>query len=492
MGFLRTHGAEGRRVSIAAAVAIAALGLLRPDVATAARGTCEMLRDKGILNELEYNECKASKEKEEGSTIKALQDFAKDWILYKEGTGFVINSSAMAPGDYRNPTPKPRFSFALGNRVQFRYTFTSPDGPGKDEDSTFRVRRFKTFFSGNAFYPWVKYKTQVNWVGFNEPDTTSNEPDLEDAFVDLAYFPALSLQGGQYKVPFDRQELTSSGAQQFVDRAITNGRFTFSRDQGVMLHGVLGDEKLEWFEYNAGIFNGNGRNKSTNDNPDSMGALRLYWMPMGPFKYSESDTDFTPKPMVAVGSAYGYNPVTSRSNKTVSITTQIPDPSDPDSMIDIDTGRTRTTTTKTDADIHRATFDVHFKWRGLAALTDYFYESRDDKTPQIKTTEFSASGAAGPTVSSSGKSAGTTPTHGVNTQIGYFLIKKHLEVAGRYAMFNPGGTNNRQWEARGAINYFFFAHNLKIQTDFGAVNKQVKNANDTTDFEARTQLQLIF
>jgi phosphate-selective porin OprO/OprP len=467
------------------------LGLTIAGPASAARDMCQMLKDKGLLNEVELNECRAAQEKEEASFIKNAQDFAKDWIQYKEGTGFVINSSSMAPGDYRNPAPKPRFSFALGNRLQVRYTFLSPDTPAADESSVFRVRRFKTFMNGNAFYPWVKYKIQVNWVGFNEPDTQNNEPDLEDAFIDVAYFPLASFQAGQFKVPFDRQELTSSGAQQFVDRAITNARFTFSRDQGVMLHGMIGEEKAEWFEYSAGVFNGNGRNKGNNDNPEHLGVGRLYWTPMGPFKYSESDTDNTPKPAVAVGAAYAYNPVRSSSSSTANLTTTIPNPADPSMMLTIPTG-TRTTAIVSDADIHRLTADVHFKWRGISALADYFFESRDDKLLDVTTTSFNLSGKTTSVTSTQGKPVGVAHTHGFLVQAGYFIIPRTLEIAARYATFNPAGTDNRQQEVRGAINWFIFAHNLKLQTDFGAVNQQIRAAKDRNDFEARTQVQLIF
>jgi hypothetical protein len=42
-----------------------------------------------------------------------------------------------------------------------------------------------------------------------------------------------------------------------------------------MLHGFFGPEKEEWFEYSAGVFNGNGRNKTNNDNPEMMESAAL-------------------------------------------------------------------------------------------------------------------------------------------------------------------------------------------------------------------------
>ena len=60
---------------------------------------------------------------------------------------------------------------------------------------------------------------------------------------------------GQFKVPFGRQQLTSSGSQQFVDRALVSEQYYRGRETGVALWGVLGNNKLDW---RVGMFNGNG------------------------------------------------------------------------------------------------------------------------------------------------------------------------------------------------------------------------------------------
>jgi hypothetical protein len=223
-----------------------------------------------------------------------------------------------------------------------------------------------------------------------------------------------------------------------------------------------------------------------------MGVGRLYWTPMGPFKYSESDTDNTPKPMLAIGGAYAFNPVRTSTSVTRPITTTIPDPDNPGEEIEIATGRTLTTTTRADAEIHRATADIHFKWRGLSALADYAYESRDDQMTEVTLTETGANGSVIGTMEGTGRDPNATQTHGFNLQAGLFLLPKRLEIAGRYARFNPEGPDNRQEEARGAINYFFFAHNLKLQADAGQIARGVRGGGEQRDFEARVQAQLIF
>ena len=60
---------------------------------------------------------------------------------------------------------------------------------------------------------------------------------------------------GQFKAPFGRQQLTSSGAQQFVDRAIQDARYNDARETGLSLWGTLGANKLDW---RVMMSNGNG------------------------------------------------------------------------------------------------------------------------------------------------------------------------------------------------------------------------------------------
>ena len=60
---------------------------------------------------------------------------------------------------------------------------------------------------------------------------------------------------GQFKVPFGRQEMTSSGNQQFVDRSLVSDEYERGRDIGVSVQGAVWNNKIE---YRVGMFNGNG------------------------------------------------------------------------------------------------------------------------------------------------------------------------------------------------------------------------------------------
>ena len=89
--------------------------------------------------------------------------------------------------------------------------------------------------------------------------------------------------------------MTSSGKQEFVDRAVTDGAFSPSFSPGVMFWGTRGGEKEDLFEYYAGVFDGSsatgvveGANIQNNDD-GLLYAGRLAVNPFGGLAYSECD-----------------------------------------------------------------------------------------------------------------------------------------------------------------------------------------------------------
>lgn len=457
-----------------------------------ARNLCDVLEAKGVLDKDEAQMCRKELQSssQQGDSTSTAKTALPQGLTYKVGSGFVWTSDEESAASFDDQTQKPRFSLALGNRLQVRYTYLDRDLAGPSESSLFRIRRFKLFFNGNAFYPWLKYKLQVDWVGAHDAAANSQRPDLDDAFFDVAYFPFAQLQVGQYKVPFNRSELTSSGALQFVDRAITNTRFSLVRDQGVTLHGVLGDTHDPWLEYAAGVFNGSGRNRAEKDDSDHLGVARIYWTPLGALKYSESDVEHSAHPLLGIGAGYVFNVVHAISSAVTPITASFPDPANPDRVLITQVGQ-RTTQTKSDAEYHRATADVHAKWRGASILADYFFETRDDKTPRLSITD-TMFGQPPATRQAFGAPKGTTQTHGFNVQAGYFVIPSTLEIAVRYARVDPEGKGNRQEEYRAGVGWFIWQHALKVQADVGSLVYEVPKLSDRHDLEARTQLQVIF
>ncbi len=326
--------------------------------------------------------------------------------------------------------PRGRFEFSLGNRIQARYTRAEPTG--EPSASAFTVRRFKTFAKGTFYRSWLHFKVQVNWVGAR---SASGErlPELEDAFLDLELSPAVSVRAGQFKVPFNRQELTSSGAQQLVDRAVTNDRFAFDRDQGLMVHGEIWEGSSAQIEYSAAVLNAAGKNRA-GQSSEPMAAVRVQWLPLGSVPYAESALGFSRAPRLALGAAFARRPAQRAGEGQPALA--------------------------------RGTADAHFQWRGFSIASDLFLERPEGQRRRS--------------------------TSGGMVQAGWFLLPGRLEIAGRYAAFHPPGGKNRREEARGGVNWFFSGHAWKLQVDAGAATGERTGAAALGDTEVRLQVQVIF
>ncbi len=134
----------------------------------------------------------------------------------------------------------------LNGRVQGRFEL---DGAGRDvSHARFLLRRVRVTLKGHVFEPRLSYRLQV---GLGEGRVA-----LKDAWVQYALSERWArLRVGQFKRPFSREQLTSSGRQAFVDRAPTDKAFGAGRDLGIML---TSDPKAGGMELSVGVFNGTG------------------------------------------------------------------------------------------------------------------------------------------------------------------------------------------------------------------------------------------
>jgi phosphate-selective porin OprO and OprP len=336
-----------------------------------------------------------------------------------------------------------RAQINLSNRIQFRWT-DEQFGTGEDRGS-FRIRRAKTKFDGWIYTKDLTFDLQMNWA-----DTIDfpgrNQRILEDAALSYDVtrgHKAFMIKGGQFKVPFNRQELTSSGAQQFVDRSIVAAVFGGPpRDQGIQLWGLT---PRGTFEYRLGLFDGNGINRATNDNDNYRYDGRFTWQPWGDVKYSEADFESTTHPLLAVSAVYESN----------------------DSLVGDPAG--------TGLDNTTLGGDVVFKFKGFSLMSEYFH--RISEPDNAAAEDF--------------RSAGWI------VQGGYFVYKRYVEVAARYAVVDPSsiqiGTgplaNDRQFERGVALSWYMNRHFLKLQSDYRQIESE---SSDSTLDEYRLQMQWIF
>lgn len=393
----------------------------------------DILKEKGVITEADYKEVSKSKP-----------------INYKLGSGFTFTS------------PDEKFSLSLGSRLQARYSFFDKDdinGAAQDV-SEWRVRRAKFWLSGHAYTKDLTYKVQVNFV-----DSGSNKM-LEDAFLNYKFVKEAQIRVGQDKVPFARQELTSSGAQQFVDRSSATDAFKPGRDIGALAHGSLFGGILD---YNLGWYGGAGQSTVRTTNNNAI-AARISVNPLGEMKYSEADLEHSGKPLVSIGANYfGDSLMATRNGTSTTLETNNLGFAGSNGWL----GKSRNWFTATEKlSINTVGMDAAFKWMGLSAQGEYFIgQAEGDITKKLLRGQ------------------------GFYAQMGYFIIPKHLEVAARYSYVDPNRdvSDDLNTQVQGAVSYYFNKHNLKLQADVTNIHQQVALPKKSTDeMQYRLQAQIIF
>lgn len=319
-------------------------------------------------------------------------------------------------------------SLTIGARMQFRWTLDDReafdadvvgDGVGGADGpaSAFDVPRMRLSFTGGAFRPWLKYEFQfeLSRTG-GESGSKIKDAVMEIRPVDRNY----RVLFGQFKAPFGLQQLTSSGRQQFVDRAITDNKFVPSRDMGVMLRSTFADNRIG---VDAGIFNGAGESRRQN-NRSHLLTGRLFYQPWGPYRLSEGSSDAGDDPVLHVGAG-------------IRTGTQVQ-------------GRTATGVFD-DADNQTAVnAEFAYKARRVFATAEYFWMTDAQENP-----------VDGRDIDS----------RGFHAQAGYMLVPRIIEAGVRYARIDADTDVDASdvTEVRGVVGYYWQGHNLKIQGDVGQV-----------------------
>src|SRR5690606_26042476 len=118
----------------------------------------------------------------------------------------------------------------MTTRVQFRLTYQNEVAHGNDGQNgrdfvNFRIRRAKTSFSGHIFEKEFKYKATFSWAG--------GANIIEEALFTWAPEKFINISAGQGKLPWNWEEMVSSGSQQFVDRGYVNEVFNQDFAKGI-------------------------------------------------------------------------------------------------------------------------------------------------------------------------------------------------------------------------------------------------------------------
>jgi|GEM_PF-744116 phosphate-selective porin OprO and OprP len=340
-----------------------------------------------------------------------------------------------------------KFKVVINGRVQARFAFEALDG--ETDETQFSIPRARLALKGHAFSKSLSYKFQA--------DFGKGSVALKDFYVNYAFIKKwLHVRVGQYKRPFSRQQLTSSGKQEFVDRALTDKAFGGGRDIGVMLHNNF--SKSPTFEYALGIFNGTGdkglfSGKSTVDTDTGKGTVTSG-------KFSNVPDVFQPALVLRLGfnvgeGVKGY------------------------SEADLEGGGFRFSmgasglvgfdTDDDDSSAIRGQLDYMLKAYGFSSTGGVYVASKQD-------------GAA--------FSDQAFSSLGFHVQAGY-VIAKRFQPTFRYAMIAPDGDDNNDQAYTLGFSAYFFKHKMKLQTD-GTIHIDSATGGAATNYRLRTQVQLAF
>ncbi len=120
-------------------------------------------------------------------------------------------------------------------------------------NDTFLLRRVRPIIEGTVFKNY-DYRVMLDF-GANTSGTSANTGNngmLQDAYLNVHYWPEFQVQIGKFKPPVGLERLQSGSNLSFAERAYPT-QLVPNRDLGIQLHGEIFGGLLN---YQAGVFNG--------------------------------------------------------------------------------------------------------------------------------------------------------------------------------------------------------------------------------------------
>lgn len=318
-----------------------------------------------------------------------------------------------------------KFALKITGRVQPFYNLTRTEGPPKNVANNFEIRRARLTLDGHAHTKRLQYKMQSD---FGKGFVT-----LKDFHVDLGLAPDVWLRAGQWKRPFSRQQITSSGKLEITDRSITDKAFGAGRDIGLAIMNPY--EKSPAFEWVVGVFNGTGDGSK-------------------------------------ITSTTEIDPVTMEAETTTGLPTNVPKEFRPAIVgrIGINRGGIKG---YSEADLEGGPLRYGV---GASVLLEGDFDDNDQSNQKVeldfivKNQGLSATGGVYAMTEQDGSGVldATRSLFGFHVQAGYMVVPKHWQLAARYAfvsdLASDAKTARDQQEVALGANYFGFGHDAKIVT----------------------------
>lgn len=447
---------------------------------------------QGTITQQEYEEVRRASQ---ARARAVAQDFR---VWYDKGLNFSVNDNAfflkfraMAQlrythwernslwrtlGDFKN---YPQFLGVFGNLRASRYEGSA---------DTFQLRRGRLYFMGHMFDPDFRYFIQLSAESGEEAANASGVQLLDWNFQFTRWRWA-NIWVGQYKVLFNRAQINSTASMQFAERALVMDAFTASglnrRDMGITL---MNDQDLP-VNYYFGIFNGQGPSVTglgsfqsegidgsdnfrgrqyavganfRNNANELMYVARLNWNALGNPGYSEGDLAYSQTPQLSVGGGYSYNPAINTSSAYDSADPANSNFSLQSDLSDLTIAKRQLGATGNGRllgngvlNLTTWTLDTNIKYRGWSLHGEFYYRNNTLREQVIRNIPRQLGNSTGWYV-----------------QSGYYLIPKRLEVAVRYAYWDPDTKASadliKQFDA--SLSYYFQStHDHKIVFQYSTV-----------------------
>lgn len=371
-----------------------------------------------------------------------------------------------------------RFRLNIGGQEQIRWVYSFIDEPDRHRQG-FENTRTKLVFSGHAFSRDLQYLVRLNMTR-NEPGLVDGLAFLEDAWVRFNLTDTISIRAGQFRVPFNREELVSSAYQLAVERSNVNESLNLGRTQGIEL--VWADEVHrvaialdDGASDNLGGFTSAGGGIATTPqqvgDPINNDALfqDVEWAVQGRYEYIIAGTrnqfeDFTSPIGDPFGAMFGIAASVQRSESDGALSA-----------------------TRNEIDWFAWTADLSLEFGGANLFISYIQHYVDR-----------------------GGSAGQFNFYGVVVQGGYYITPKwEVFARGEWGKADSkqnliGPTNDLMIATFGA-NYYFDGHGAKWTTDIGFALNEIsgdwdfditgyrqQNTDSKPQIVFRTQFQLLF
>lgn len=221
---------------------VVALAAVIPAYADEYKDTLNILREKNVITQKEYeSKLKAYEEREENKKFaeQRIDKDVSDSVKYRQARA---NDGSVTENGIGLKSKDGNNTIQLTGRIHMDYRHYTPDyGVGQTTDSYQNIAEMRRgrFGVRGQFAKDFKYQLLANFGASDGFSSTSSTAD--EMWVNYAANPEMQFQFGLFKMPFSLEQLTSSNNLDFMERSLigqNDSELIPAKETGFMLHGV--------------------------------------------------------------------------------------------------------------------------------------------------------------------------------------------------------------------------------------------------------------